>query len=89
LPCPVGDHKGAKSGGSDVISCRWGRDDARTLRCGAVATLSPQSLDWVIADDDVFDPYGMSLAEHRRTAEDLDLLMAVVAGSITTWVAPK
>lgn len=36
-------------------------------------------------DDDVADPYGMSLAVHRRTADELDLLMTAVARSITDW----
>jgi protein-tyrosine-phosphatase len=36
--------------------------------------------------DDIADPYGMSLAEHRRTADELDVLMAVVARSIAAWI---
>ncbi len=36
--------------------------------------------------DDIADPYGMSLAEHRRTADELDVLMAVIARSIAAWI---
>jgi protein-tyrosine-phosphatase len=36
--------------------------------------------------DDIADPYGMSLAEHRRTADELDMLMAVMARSIAAWI---
>jgi low molecular weight protein-tyrosine phosphatase len=35
--------------------------------------------------DDIADPYGKSLAEHRRTADELDVLMAVIARSIAAW----
>ena len=38
--------------------------------------------------DDIADPYGKSLAEHRRTADELDALMAVIARSIGLWLAP-
>lgn len=37
-------------------------------------------------DDDIADPYGKSLREHRRTADELDVLMAVIAHSIAAWV---
>ena len=36
--------------------------------------------------DDIADPYGKSLAEHRRTADELDALMAVIARSIAVWL---
>ena len=36
--------------------------------------------------DDLADPYGESLAEHRRTADELDALMAAIARSIAAWV---
>jgi protein-tyrosine phosphatase len=36
--------------------------------------------------DDIADPYGKSLAEHRRTADELDALMAVIARSIAGWL---
>ena len=36
--------------------------------------------------DDVADPYGESLAEHRSTADELDALMAAIARSIAAWV---
>jgi protein-tyrosine-phosphatase len=35
--------------------------------------------------DDVADAYGESLAEHRRTADELDMLMAVIVRSIAAW----
>ncbi|MEO8267816.1 MAG: hypothetical protein ABI706_20115 [Ilumatobacteraceae bacterium] len=35
--------------------------------------------------DDIADPYGKSLAEHRRTADELDSLMEVIARTITAW----
>lgn len=35
--------------------------------------------------DDISDPYGRSLAEHRRTADELDSLMAMIADSIAAW----
>jgi protein-tyrosine phosphatase len=38
--------------------------------------------------DDVADPFGKSLAEHRRTADELDGLIAAIAGSIAAWIAP-
>jgi protein-tyrosine phosphatase len=38
--------------------------------------------------DDVDDPFGRSLAEHRRTADELDALMAVIARSIAAWTTP-
>jgi protein-tyrosine phosphatase len=36
--------------------------------------------------DDISDPYGRPLAEHRRTADELDSLMAVIARSIAAWM---
>jgi protein-tyrosine phosphatase len=36
--------------------------------------------------DDIADPFGKSLTEHRRTADDLDALTAVIARSIAVWV---
>jgi protein-tyrosine phosphatase len=38
-------------------------------------------------DDDIADPYGESLDRHRRTADELDVLMAVITGSIAAWLA--
>ncbi len=35
--------------------------------------------------DDVADPYGESLDAHRRTADELDTLMADIARSIAAW----
>ena len=37
-------------------------------------------------DDDVADAYGESLAAHRRTADELDWLMAVIVHSIAAWL---
>jgi protein-tyrosine phosphatase len=36
--------------------------------------------------DDLADPFGMSLAEHRRTANELDALTGVIVRSIAAWV---
>lgn len=40
-------------------------------------------------DDDLVDPYGMSVAVHRRTADELDSLMAAVAHSIAGWLSVR
>ena len=39
-------------------------------------------------DDDVLDPYGQSLAEHRATVRELDRLTATIAHSIAAWHHP-
>ena len=39
-------------------------------------------------DDDVLDPYGQSLAEHRATVRELDGLTATIAHSIAAWHHP-
>ncbi len=38
--------------------------------------------------DDVADPFGESLDAHRRTADELDTLMADIARSIAKWTTP-
>jgi protein-tyrosine phosphatase len=36
--------------------------------------------------DDIADPYSTSLANHVRTADEIDALMSTVAGSLSMWL---
>jgi protein-tyrosine phosphatase len=75
------------------------RVDATDFDAGTVATPSianwlsvagaGRSIRQLLGDDpadDVADPYQMPLSRHIQTANEIDALMAVIAGSLARWL---